>query len=364
MEKYEKCLEILLRGWGDTKRIDHSYLEKGPCGMNVGSIRLEQIDTVNEDELERDKIVTALNSAEESVVLSQLEKLISWTSNDGLSGRLRDLRLTPNLLKLLNHSEEAIVDKAAATMSYMSGRSAAGPYCRPWTFTTHFTDTSIAPTLHTLSIMEPAYSSGAELGWKTWNAAIVLVQFLGASPLDTFVGKDVLELGCGTGLSGIFCAKFGARSVLMTDYNLKVLETVQENVVRNGLTNVSVKRLDWVEIQKQSDRISNVESDEMEKEAKYDTIVGSDIVYDPDHAFVVPAVLNRLLAFNEHSRAYICIGPRPEAPRFMNVMVQDYGFEVVTHKEDFFEDAAGNSFHHDLLVYKRSSASLLSHCDK
>lgn len=293
-----------------------------------------------EEELERDKIVSSLNSADESEVVAQIEKVIAWTSNDGLASRLRALRLTPALLKLLQHSDEVIVEKAAAAIGYLSGRSAAGPYCRPWSFATHFADPS-APIVHTtLSIMEPSYASGAELGWKTWNAAIVLVEYFGSQPLETFAGKDVLELGCGTGLSGIFCAKFGARSVLMTDYNDKVLETVSDNASRNGLTNINVRRLDWLHMDNESER--------------YDTIIGSDIVYDPDHAFIVPAVLDRLLSFDENARAYICIGPRPEAPRFMNIMANEYGFEIVVHKEDFFVDAESNSFHHDILVYRRS----------
>lgn len=295
------------------------------------------------DDLDRHKIAEALESSDDSVVLAQIESLISWTYNDGLLAKLTTFRLAPALLKLLNHPSEAIVDKAATAMSYLSGRTSAGPYCRQWSFSIEWAGSTSSTTLY---INEPAYSSGAGLGWKTWNAALVLVEFLGLHP-SAFVGHDILELGCGTGLSGIFCAKFGAISVEMTDYNEKVLETVRENLIRNDVTNVTPKRMDWLEL------ISNSDSNQGDS-ASYDTIIGSDIVYDPEHAEIVPKVLDILLSHAPHARVYIAIGPRPEATRFMKLMREVHHFEEEIHLEPHFVDAEGKSFHHDLLVYKRS----------
>ncbi|MFT7156595.1 MAG: release factor glutamine methyltransferase [Parvicella sp.] len=47
--------------------------------------------------------------------------------------------------------------------------------------------------------------------------------------------KEVLELGCGTGLVSVAAAKRGA-NVLATDINLKALENVQINAGKNGVT--------------------------------------------------------------------------------------------------------------------------------
>ena len=305
----------------------------------------------SEDDLNQEQILTSLQSNEDSTILTQLETLISWTANDGLAAKLRTFRLTPALLKLLAHQSETIVETAASTMGYLSGRSGAGPYYRNWTFKqlpVASRDESQAEHT-TISIFEPSYASGAGLGWKTWNAAIVLVEFLGLHP-ESFADRDIIELGCGTGLSGIFCAVFGAKSVLMTDYNDTVLETVATNVERNRISHiVSTKRLDWLELIEQHHSNPSFTP-------SYDTIVGSDIVYDPDHAEVVPRLLNVLLSHNVGARAYIAIGPRPEASRFMKIMSEEYGFEVVTHEEPNYVDAEGKSFHHDMLVYKRKLA--------
>lgn len=356
--------------------------------MSIAWVELIRSDLAVEEELDREVILQGLADPDESLIVGWLEKLISWTSNDQLATRLRSMRLMPALLKLLEKENEEIVDLAASTMSYLSGRSAAGPYTRLWSFMEHSQDDSQPPRRVTLPITEPSYSSGAGLGWKTWNAAIILVEYLGTQ-LSAFHDKDVLELGCGTGLSGIFCARFGARSVLMTDYNQTVLETVSENAKSNHLTNVAIQRLDWHELlEDRMDETSStqkigreegikggsgdiqLENDKNGEEAhvtrnednelssrqefgSFETIIGSDIVYNPEHAEIVPKVLNRLLAHNDRARAYIAVGPRPEASKFMNIMANDFDFELVERKEPMYIDAEGESSHFDMLVYKR-----------
>jgi predicted nicotinamide N-methyase len=301
------------------------------------------------DDLDQEAILRSLQAKEDATILQQLETLISWTANDALASKLRTFRLTPALLKLLAHENEMIVETAASTMGYLSGRSGAGPYYRNWSFQQlPLTSDSEEdqPITTALNIFEPSYASGAGLGWKTWNAAIVLVEFLGLHP-ELFTNRDIIELGCGTGLSGIFCAAFGAKSVLMTDYNETVLQTVATNVERNRISGiVTTKRLDWLELIEQHASNSSLTP-------QYDTIIGSDIVYDPEHAEVVPKLLNVLLSHNESARVYIAIGPRPEAPRFMKIMLEEYDFEVVIHEEPNYLDAEGKTFHHDVLVYKR-----------
>lgn len=322
--------------------------------MNLSQVVLLPSVEASTEGLDRELILGNLESPNDSLVLSQLDKLVAWSSHDGLASQLRSLRLTPTLIKLLSHSNEQIVDQAAAATSYMSGRSSAGPFCRSWTFKSFYTPPTGVETLTAIHIFEPAYSSGAGLGWKTWNAAVVLVEYLGLH-VDSFVGKDVLELGCGTGLSGIFCAKFGARSVLMTDYNETVLETVAANGTRNDLPNLAFKRLDWLDLLRQKDASETSLIDW----PTFDAIIGSDIVYDPEHADIVPKVLDILLAHNDHARAYIAVGPRPESARFRNIMTSDHNFEEVVHQEPIFVDVEGNSFHHDMLVYKRKNPPIV-----
>lgn len=54
---------------------------------------------------------------------------------------------------------------------------------------------------------------------------------------DEFVGKSVLELGSGTGLSGILMSKVCGRPCVLTDGVDETLELLQKNIDLNGLTN-------------------------------------------------------------------------------------------------------------------------------
>ena len=73
-----------------------------------------------------------------------------------------------------------------------------------------------------------------------WPAAKTIGSLLSARP-ERVRGKTVLELGCGTGLSGIVAAKCGAH-VLFTDKRdpPEILDNCKENCLLNGLTDYEV----------------------------------------------------------------------------------------------------------------------------
>ena len=52
-----------------------------------------------------------------------------------------------------------------------------------------------------------------------------------------FQGKVVLDVGCGTGILSMFCAKAGAKRVIAVD-NSEIMSKARQNVFENGLDRV------------------------------------------------------------------------------------------------------------------------------
>ena len=75
-----------------------------------------------------------------------------------------------------------------------------------------------------------------EGGLKLWECALDLVDFLAAMPE---IPNRVLELGCGHGLPGLYCAKRGS-NVTFQDYNIEVIQhTTINNAVKNQVRDKS-----------------------------------------------------------------------------------------------------------------------------
>lgn len=102
-------------------------------------------------------------------------------------------------------------------------------------------------------------------GVVLWPAAIALAHELATRDLK---GKRILELGAGTGLPGILAASLGAH-VVQTDRQNLVLHVCKLNAQRNGVTAIEQRIGDWTA---------------WADHAKYDLIIGSDILYaEPLH---------------------------------------------------------------------------------
>ena len=96
---------------------------------------------------------------------------------------------------------------------------------------------------------------------KFWEASFVLTDYLISQKLSP--QSTILEIGAGMGVTGLFLGAFGY-PVTITDYDDDVLELLQENVTRNRLSTVSVRKLDWLC---------------PDLETSYDIICGSEVAY-------------------------------------------------------------------------------------
>lgn len=58
---------------------------------------------------------------------------------------------------------------------------------------------------------------------------------------NDFSGKEVLDMGCGTGILAILASKRGAKDILAVDFDPICVESVEENKVLNSVSNIEAK---------------------------------------------------------------------------------------------------------------------------
>jgi len=77
---------------------------------------------------------------------------------------------------------------------------------------------------------------------KIWEASVVLADHL--VRLEISKDAEILEIGAGMGLTGLFLGAFG-HNVTITDNEDEALALLKKNVAHNQLETVSVEKLDW-----------------------------------------------------------------------------------------------------------------------
>ncbi|ELW64922.1 histidine protein methyltransferase 1 homolog [Tupaia chinensis] len=154
-----------------------------------------------------------------------------------------------------------------------------------------------------------------EGGLKIWECTFDLLAYLTKAKVN-FAGKKVLDLGCGSGLLGIIAFKGGAKEIHFQDYNSMVIDEVTlPNVVANsmleGEENVSgpdVKRCRKSKVTQElcKCRFFSGEWSEFCKLVlsreklfvKYDLILTSETIYNPDYYPALHQTFLRLLGKN------------------------------------------------------------------
>lgn len=208
---------------------------------------------------------------------------------------------------------DSILSESSRLIAILSGQSASGGMKKVYHFPQPFSatvnddnDAQISITITETAIVEDS------LGGRTWNAAPLLANYLlnqlKYASLDQL---NVLELGAGTGLTGLTLAealkKSGRKAnVHLTDFNENVLSNLQVNSRFNDFPSIyttqhaeealakSVKvdvfPFDWSEAMKDP----NVEINKNLLDS-YDCLLCADCVYEPQHAKLLHAVANRFL---------------------------------------------------------------------
>jgi predicted nicotinamide N-methyase len=117
-------------------------------------------------------------------------------------------------------------------------------------------------------------STSGGTGFRTWEAALHLGSYLSSDEGTAFVhGKRVVELGAGTGILSILCARWlGCAHVTATDGDDRVVEALDNNIFLNGLQQsdlIDARLLKWGRA---------LEEDEGGKQQEVDVVIGADVV--------------------------------------------------------------------------------------
>ncbi len=113
---------------------------------------------------------------------------------------------------------------------------------------------------------------------KIWEASLLLASKMAARPVRQ--GERLIELGAGLGVAGLVAAAFG-HQITISEYDPNALAFLEANRLENRCTNARIHRLDW---------------NRMDLDAKFDVILGSELIYRESDFRAMQTLFQKLLA--------------------------------------------------------------------
>ena len=110
---------------------------------------------------------------------------------------------------------------------------------------------------------------------QVWPAGIILADLMDRHCVD---GLRILEIGCGLALASLVICRRGA-DITASDYHPLACEFLENNVAINGFPTIPFALGDW----------SNADA----TLGTFDLIIGSDILYEPDHPMLLANFIQR-----------------------------------------------------------------------
>ena len=168
---------------------------------------------------------------------------------------------------------------------------------------------------------------------QVWPSGRVLAEAM--SHFDV-AGKRILELGCGLGLSSLVLAQRGA-NVVASDHHPLAESFLAYNAGLNDLPAVTYRDLPWA-----------VPDATL---GSFDLIIGSDILYERDHAAQIAAMMLRHA--NPDAELLVTDPGRGNSAPFTRAMASQ-GYEV-TEIRSRFDEKDSEPFRGRLLSYRRGT---------
>ncbi|MDI1490112.1 MAG: hypothetical protein OHK93_001312 [Ramalina farinacea] len=205
------------------------------------------------------------------------------------------LRVLKRLIRAIEDSiqdpeEDEISDDLSGCLAQYMSQSlpSAGEVAQQKSYVT-YTAPFPAPNDYSVILSEAPslLASSGTTGFRTWEAALHLASFLCTTMGRTYVaGKNVLELGAGTGFLSILYARYlEAKYVLATDGSHLVVQDMNANLALNGFAkseSLEVRPLQW------GHALLGGPADQRDANRGFDTVIGADVTYDMK---VMPALI-------------------------------------------------------------------------
>lgn len=155
-----------------------------------------------------------------------------------------------------------------------------------------------------------------------WPAGVLLASKL--AKRDIAADHRILEIGCGLGLASLVGHQRGLQ-ITASDYHPAVPDFLSQNVRLNGLLMLPFRYGRWG-----ADALnySVVDAGAAPISTRYDLVIGSDLLYEPDSAAYVAEYINRVAKPN--AEVWVVDPNRGYKNRFIRAL-EAYGFMLSEH---------------------------------
>lgn len=165
-----------------------------------------------------------------------------------------------------------------------------------------------------------------------WPSGLVLAHFINEYHTGT---KRILEIGCGVAISSLLLNKKNA-DITATDYHPEAEKFLQRNTLLNQGRSIAFERVDW--------------GDKHDSLGLFDLIIGSDLLYEDDHAELVANFIEK------HAKPIcevIVVDPGRGRKNKLSSRMVEFGYSSYHHKPSNTDEYLEKTFNGHILKFTR-----------
>src|SRR5690554_282620 len=177
-----------------------------------------------------------------------------------------------------------------------------------------------------------------------WPSSIHLARAIAKRPINQ--DENILEIGCGLALASLVAHRLGAK-ITASDRHPKAKLFLQKNLRLNNMPKLPFRHGQWGEHPKPS--LKDTGAPLLEK--KYDLIIGSDLLYEPD----MPIALARFVNLHANKSAEVwVVDPNRGYRTAFNRKMDTLGFQLSSDETITEDISEQEKYRGRLLIYNRT----------